>query len=281
MQDLDAELDLLRSQIRIAQKLGFLPFKNYEVWSRHLDEIGRMIGGWFKSLNEQGRGYIGHNVADRKEIEARRAFAQRLGCADADAFAVELTAAELQRRIDDWVEYDYSADEHGGLDGLSPSQAAERSLRPIRRVNEHALDVLLMPLAGNDGIRTMGKKGLKIDHHYYQAPEILPGSKVLVRMDPMDAGRARLFSAEGDIFLADARQHLADAAGRIRDLLSGTRQAGRIHGFRQCNHPIGCLAVPRFGGLRDMVDGRLVGCPLHAGSSSATTSPMIRSEFWS
>nr|BDD46273.1 hypothetical protein 2 [Pseudomonadaceae bacterium] len=56
MQDLDAELDLLRGQIRIAQKLGFLPFKNYEVWSRHLDEIGRMVGGWFKSLNEKGRG---------------------------------------------------------------------------------------------------------------------------------------------------------------------------------------------------------------------------------
>lgn len=149
-------------------------------------------------------GYIGHNVADRKEIESRRAFAQRLGCDDTDAFAVELTAAELQRRIDDWVEYDYSQKAHSGLDGLSPVQAAERSLRPIRRVNEHALDVLLMPLAGNDGIRTMSKRGLKIDHHFYQAPEILPGTRVLVRMDPMDAGRARVFSAEGDIFLADA-----------------------------------------------------------------------------
>lgn len=56
MQDLDAELDLLRSQIRMAQKLGHLSFKSYEVWSRYLDEIGRMIGGWFKSLQEQGRG---------------------------------------------------------------------------------------------------------------------------------------------------------------------------------------------------------------------------------
>lgn len=149
-------------------------------------------------------GYIGHNVEHRKEIESRRAFAQRLGCDDADAFAVELTAADLQRRIDEWVEYDYSTAEHSGLEGLSPARAAERSMRPIRRVNEHALDVLLMPLAGNDGIRTMGKKGLKIDHHYYQAPEILPGSKVFVRMDPMDAGRARAFSAEGDVFLADA-----------------------------------------------------------------------------
>jgi len=50
MQDLDAGLDLLRSQVRLAKELSFLPFKKYEVWSRHLDEIGRMIGGWFKSI---------------------------------------------------------------------------------------------------------------------------------------------------------------------------------------------------------------------------------------
>ncbi len=50
MQDLDAELDLLRAQVRLAKELGFLPFKKYEVWSRYLDEVGRMIGGWFKSL---------------------------------------------------------------------------------------------------------------------------------------------------------------------------------------------------------------------------------------
>ena len=50
MQDMDAELDLLRSQVRLAKDLGFLPFRKYEVWSRMLDEIGRMIGGWMKSL---------------------------------------------------------------------------------------------------------------------------------------------------------------------------------------------------------------------------------------
>lgn len=149
-------------------------------------------------------GYIGHDVADRKEIEARRSFALRLGSKDDDAFAVELTAAQLQRRIDEWVEYDYAQAAHSGLDGLSPAQAAERSMKPIRRVNEHALDVLLMPLADGGGIRTMGKKGLKIGRRHYQAPEIMPGTKVLVRMDPMDAGRARVFSAEGDVFLADA-----------------------------------------------------------------------------
>lgn len=49
MQDLDAELDLLRAQVRLAKDLGFLAFKKYEVWSRHLDELGRMVGGWMRS----------------------------------------------------------------------------------------------------------------------------------------------------------------------------------------------------------------------------------------
>jgi len=52
MQDTDADLDLLRSQVRLSKELGFLPFKKYEIWSRHIDEIGRMIGGWFKSLRK-------------------------------------------------------------------------------------------------------------------------------------------------------------------------------------------------------------------------------------
>lgn len=46
MQDLDAQLDLLRSLVRISHELGFLPFKQYENWAKMNAEIGRMIGGW-------------------------------------------------------------------------------------------------------------------------------------------------------------------------------------------------------------------------------------------
>lgn len=50
MQELDAELDLLRCQVRMAKSLGYLDFKKYEHWSKLNDEIGRMIGGWLKSI---------------------------------------------------------------------------------------------------------------------------------------------------------------------------------------------------------------------------------------
>lgn len=52
LQDLDAELDLLRCQVRTAKALGYLDFKRYEHWARLNDEIGRMIGGWIKSMSD-------------------------------------------------------------------------------------------------------------------------------------------------------------------------------------------------------------------------------------
>jgi hypothetical protein len=48
--DMDADLELLRRQIRMAKDLGILPFKKYEIWARHLDEIGRIVGSWLKKV---------------------------------------------------------------------------------------------------------------------------------------------------------------------------------------------------------------------------------------
>lgn len=50
LQDLDAQIDLLRSQVRLAHSLGYINAHRYETWARHNDEIGRMVGGWLKTL---------------------------------------------------------------------------------------------------------------------------------------------------------------------------------------------------------------------------------------
>ncbi len=52
LQELDTELDLLRSQVRMARNLGYLDFKKYETWAKLNDEIGRMVGGWVKSVSQ-------------------------------------------------------------------------------------------------------------------------------------------------------------------------------------------------------------------------------------
>lgn len=56
LQELDAEIDLLRSQVRLAKDLGYLDFRRYEHWSRLNDEIGRMLGGWIKAMSANQAG---------------------------------------------------------------------------------------------------------------------------------------------------------------------------------------------------------------------------------
>ncbi len=51
LQELDVEVTKLKAYLRLSQDLGFLPFKKYEIWSGMAVEIGRMVGGWIKSVN--------------------------------------------------------------------------------------------------------------------------------------------------------------------------------------------------------------------------------------
>ncbi len=51
--ELDTELEVLRCQLRLAQTLTYLPFRQYELWSRFLYEMGCMIGTWIQ--NERRR----------------------------------------------------------------------------------------------------------------------------------------------------------------------------------------------------------------------------------
>jgi four helix bundle protein len=52
LQDIDIEIENLRYLIRLSNGLGFLPFKKYENWSRKLEELGKMLGGWIKATNK-------------------------------------------------------------------------------------------------------------------------------------------------------------------------------------------------------------------------------------
>lgn len=46
LQDLDVEVEYLRSLVRKAHQLGHINDHRYKVWSTHINEVGRMIGGW-------------------------------------------------------------------------------------------------------------------------------------------------------------------------------------------------------------------------------------------
>lgn len=49
----DVEVAKLRAYLRLSHELGFLPMKKYEVWSGMAVEIGKMLGGWLKTIKSQ------------------------------------------------------------------------------------------------------------------------------------------------------------------------------------------------------------------------------------
>lgn len=166
--------------------------------------IERGIGTFQHDVGPLLPGFVGHSVADRKAIESRKSFAQRLGESDADTFGVKLTAAQLAAHIDEWALVAYQHRVHAGLEAGTPFKAALAASATIRRVDERALDLLLMPVAGGDGRRTVTKFGVRIDHYHYMTPNVLPGINVFVRQDPADLGRAFVFAEDGAEFLCEA-----------------------------------------------------------------------------
>lgn len=51
LQDLDIEVAKLKIYIRLAYNLRFIDMHKYEVWSGKVTEIGKMLGGWLKSVS--------------------------------------------------------------------------------------------------------------------------------------------------------------------------------------------------------------------------------------
>lgn len=148
--------------------------------------------------------FIGHSVAERKVIEARKSFAQRV-MTPGEVVEVALTAAELQAKLDQWADHIYINDAHSGqgMDGQTPFERALRWTEPVRRIaDEHALDVLLLAIAGT---RTLTKKGLRLDNYRYihEALCLHTGYEVFLRRDAADMGRLYVWAAEtGDSYAA-------------------------------------------------------------------------------
>lgn len=167
--------------------------------------IERAIGTMQRGLMRTLEGFVGHSVADRKVIENRKAFSARLGAEAEDMFEVRLSATDLQKRVDDWCNDVYGRAPHAGLKGRTPFAMAAMAPGSVRRIEDlRALDMLLAPVAGKDGLRTVTKTGLRINDTHYIGGFLNVGDTVLVRMDTDDMGRAYVFEADGETYLGEA-----------------------------------------------------------------------------
>ena len=52
LQELDVEVTKLKAYLRLSHEMQFLPTKKYELWSARVVEIGKMLGGWIKSVKQ-------------------------------------------------------------------------------------------------------------------------------------------------------------------------------------------------------------------------------------
>ena len=50
IQDLDVEISTLKNMVKISFELKYIDLKKYEIWQRKNVEIGKMTGGWLKSV---------------------------------------------------------------------------------------------------------------------------------------------------------------------------------------------------------------------------------------
>jgi putative transposase len=167
--------------------------------------VERAIGTLQRGLMRTLEGFVGHSVADRKVIEGRKAFSQRLGETPEAMFEIKLSMAELQARADQWCADVYGNAPHAGLKGQTPFAVAAMAAGSIRRIEDvRALDMLLAPVAGKDGLRIVTKTGLRISGAHYIGGFLNVGDSVLVRMDEADMGRAFVFAEDGEQFLGEA-----------------------------------------------------------------------------
>lgn len=163
--------------------------------------IERAIGSLMHQLFELLDGYIGHSVADRKGIESRKGFAERILKDNTLTVDMRLSPEQLQAQLNTFCER-LDAQPRSYLQGRTPLQLAAG--HPAKTINERALDVLLAPSA-DSGLRTVGKKGIKIGGGFYNHAGLggMEGTQVQVKVDDANLGRCWVFDLDGQ-FIAEA-----------------------------------------------------------------------------
>ena len=167
--------------------------------------IERVFKTFSHDVLEMLPGYIGHNVSDRKNIEARKSFADHIMGKAKNRTAEYLSTEQLQEFCDNWVRNYYMQEPHRGLNGKTPQSMIDNYDGEVRRIgNERALDILLSPTSG-DGLRTVTKKGIAIDNAYYDSHDLAlyTGKQVKVLYSESEWGKIYVFTLEGK-FICEA-----------------------------------------------------------------------------
>jgi putative transposase len=174
-------------------------------------------------------GFIGHNVAERQAIEARRSFAERF-MGHGETIALNMTAAEFQDFADRWLTSIYERERHSAL-GASPFARAAEWRDPVRHIgNERALDILLAPIPDRGGVRVVQKTGIHLDGASFVHPDLagLIGERVALKYDEADLGRVFVFSVDGPFVCVAECPERTGVSRREIAVVAGAKQKARL-----------------------------------------------------
>ncbi len=190
-----------KQMVRVYQGLGIYHERAPHFTPEKKPFIERVFRTFSHGLLELLPGFVGHNVTERKDIEARKSFAQRL-CHKGETVDLSyLSVEEFQKFCDTWADSVYQHNPHEGLGGKTPWERTSEWTGPINRLaDERALDVLLLPAPGDDGWRDVAKKAVKACGGHYNHALLggLEGSRVRVMLDESDAGYVYVFDEAGE-----------------------------------------------------------------------------------
>ena len=164
--------------------------------------IERFIGTLMHDLFPMLEGFVGKSVAERKAIESAKSFAQRFGLGSVN---LNMGARQLQDIINGWLD-EYHNRDHGTL-GCSPNEMAEQHTTSVVQLDDRALDIFLMAVAGK-GTRVVTKQGIPMPGSWFRAAELAMyvGQSVRCRQDALDLGRMQVFALDGS-YICEAIDH--------------------------------------------------------------------------
>jgi transposase InsO family protein len=196
-----------RAVERFAQDAGIITEFSRAFTPEQKPHIERFFGTLTRDLFELLPGYIGHNVAERQGIEARRSFQHRFGEDAHLAFGVQLSPEALQARIDGWCNEIYARHVHEGIK-RTPHDLALAFAGDVRRLpDERVLDALLLDAPDASGIRVVAKSGIRIGNRFYVAGELgeWMGHRVHCRFDPFQPEQIVVYNDTRTKFICVAR----------------------------------------------------------------------------
>jgi len=204
--------------------------------------VERVFGTLSRELFEQIPGYIGHNVAQRSEIQARKSFAHKIQAQEKwreeqkhktneekkawkDAWKIKkenigleltvlLSADELQTWIDNWANKLYEQRVHKGID-TKPLSKWNSDTTPVAGVPDpKMLDLLL----GESVTRRVGKKGIAYDGCNYAHVDLVEYTGLYVYvMAPADMGYVLVYDENMNyICVAEDLEHMGKDRYKVR-----------------------------------------------------------------